>query len=123
MAATLLFAAIGFIPQSEMRVDRCDLLMINHIHRNNAVSSYWLGWGLRSDYPVVDWWRHYRQERVWRSDGAYWVQIDGVLVKSKRGFVVVSSYDIEHEQRRELFDRFRLHHKDYRRGLGGVKPQ
>lgn len=98
--------------------------MLNRIqHEAGGVSSYWLGWDVTRDDPIVDWWRQYHKERVWLSGGEYWAMIDGVLVKARKVWTVVSTYDIELAQRQRLRDWYGMDHKKYRRGLGGEKPK
>lgn len=120
MGTAVLLVAVGFLPQDATRVEQCDILMLNHIQDG---ASYWVGWDVTRGDPIVDWWRQYRKELVWINGGEYWALIDGVLVKARRSWVVLATYDIELAQRQRLRDWYGMDHKKYRRGLGGEKPK
>jgi len=127
---------LSLVPHTEP-IEYCGNLQVNHIYNVSTQfgqpqvteQPYWIGWRCNPEYPVVDWWRSYNNERVWINDGKYYLLLYDnkysryVLIIADKYDHVWTPYDIEAEQRQELEKDFGLKHKEYRRGLLFTKPQ
>ena len=141
-AILVIGALLGLVPQEHIATARCGLLQLNHVctvrelpwNQGFEVNerAYWLGWReivKDGDELVVDWWRCYRGQHVYRNhDRCYLFLRDGqtgrpVRVIAKRFEHYWSQYDIEREQQRRYKEKWGFDHKLYRRGLAGAKPQ